>query len=266
MPRLRCFQSPLSSDLKRPNYRFLLHFRCVRAREFRETERKCGLPALRRPSQDEASSRESKAMPPTDLDVPFHEKDDAKRLGARWDAVRKTWFLADRTATAPFTKWLPRQPDINIRCHSYFVAQSMRTCWHCDRDTGVFSFVLPPGHEAWGDCDHSVKWELQVSAAIVYYITWIPLDVQARIRAVTGQYRNDFSKTIQSFYWMNHCERCGVKQGDFELFEEFDTPFRPINRQDACRILLHPVRKAFEAAASSMTYEPGFFERMKVLF
>src|ERR1700720_3520091 len=28
------------------------------------------------------------AGPPTDLNVPFHEKDDAKRLGARWDAGR----------------------------------------------------------------------------------------------------------------------------------------------------------------------------------
>ena len=46
----------------------------------------------------------SNAMPPTDLNVPFHEKDDAKRLGARWDAGRKTWFLPDGTEAAPFAK------------------------------------------------------------------------------------------------------------------------------------------------------------------
>jgi hypothetical protein len=216
-------------------------------------------------SYDEPADNGRNAVPPTDLNVPFHEREDARRLGARWDAVRKTWFLPDRTETAPFTKWLPRQPDINIRCHSYFVAQSMRACWHCDRDTHVFSFLLPPGHEAWRVSDESARWELQASAAIVYYITWIPSNVQTQIRSLTGHYRNDFSKTTQSFYWMNHCERCGMKQGDFELFEEFDTPFCPINWQDASRILLHSVRTAFEASASSIAYEPGYFERMRVL-
>jgi len=141
----------------------------------------------------------------------------------------------------------------------------MRTCWHCDRDTRVFSFLLPCGHEAWLDSVESANWELQASAAIVYYTTWIPLNVQARMRSLTGHYRNDFSKTTQSFYWMNHCEHCGMKQGDFELFEEFDTPFCPINPQDASGILLHPVRKPFEASASSIAYEPGSFERMRIL-
>ncbi|MED8143181.1 DUF5710 domain-containing protein [Escherichia coli] len=27
------------------------------------------------------------------INVPFHEKDEAKRLGARWDATRKTWYI-----------------------------------------------------------------------------------------------------------------------------------------------------------------------------
>jgi hypothetical protein len=45
-------------------------------------------------------------MPPIDLDAPYHEKDDAKRLGARWDAARKTWFLPDGANTDPLEKWL----------------------------------------------------------------------------------------------------------------------------------------------------------------
>ena len=84
------------------------------------------------------------------------------------------------------------------------------------------------------------------------------------MRSVTGHYRSDFSKTTQSFYWMNHCEHCGMKQGDFELFEEFDTPFCPINPKDASRILLRSVSEAFEASAASIAYEPGFFERMRI--
>jgi hypothetical protein len=206
----------------------------------------------------------SNAVPPTDLNVPFHDKDDAKRLGARWDAVRKTWFLPDCTDTAPFAKWLPQQSDFNLRCTSYFIAQSVRTCWHCDRVSQVFSFLVPRGHQMRQDRDGSAFWEPQESEAIIYYITQIPETVQVQMRSITGHYRSDFSKTTQSFYWMNHCEHCGMKQGDFELFEEFDTPFCPINPKDASRILLRSVREAFEASAASIAYEPGFFERMRI--
>jgi hypothetical protein len=204
------------------------------------------------------------AVLPTDLNVPFHEKDDAKRRGARWDAGRKTWFLPDGADTAPFERWLPPRPDINLRCASYFIAQSVRACWHCERDSRVFSFLLPRGHQTWQESDDSASWEPQDSEAIVYYITRIPATIQVQMRSITSRYRSDFSKTIHLFYWMNHCEHCGMKQGDFELFEEFDTPFCPINPRDAFRILLRPINEAFEASAASIAYEPGFFERMRI--
>jgi Domain of unknown function (DUF5710) len=205
-------------------------------------------------------------MPPIDIYVPFNEKDQAKQLGARWDAVRKTWFLTDGTDTAPFNKWLAPEPDINIRSSSYFIAQSTRDCWHCNQETRVFSFLLPRGHQARMDEDEFDGWEQQPSAAIVYYITYIPSAVQARMKSLTHHYRSDFSKTTQSFYWMNHCEHCGMKQGDFELFEEFDTPFCPIDARDAGKILLHAFHEPFVASATSLGYEPGFFERMRILY
>jgi hypothetical protein len=96
----------------------------------------------------------------------------------------------------------------------------------------------------------STYWELEESEAIIYYVTKIPERVQTRMRSLTVHYRNDFSKTTQTFYWMNHCEHCGMKQGDFELFEEFDTPFCPINPRDASRVLLRPVSEAFAASAA----------------
>src|SRR6267142_2176289 len=104
--------------------------------------------------------------------------------------------------------------------------------------TQVFGFLLPHGHEERAASDESVHWERQTSEAIIYYVTYIPLNVQVQMHSITNHYRNDFSKTTQSFYWTNHCEHCRMKQGDFELFEEFDTPFCPINQEDASRILL----------------------------
>jgi hypothetical protein len=42
------------------------------------------------------------------LNVPFAEKDEAKRLGARWDSARKKWYAPLGTDLALFSRWLAR--------------------------------------------------------------------------------------------------------------------------------------------------------------
>lgn len=45
------------------------------------------------------------------LKVPFAEKDEAKRLGARWDAARKLWYVQGLDLS-PFARWAP-SPALN---------------------------------------------------------------------------------------------------------------------------------------------------------
>jgi hypothetical protein len=46
------------------------------------------------------------------LSVPFHEKDHAKALGARWDPARKMWwFNSAALDRAPFSRWLGDAPQ-----------------------------------------------------------------------------------------------------------------------------------------------------------
>ncbi len=40
------------------------------------------------------------------LKVPFNEKDQAKALGARWNAESKHWYVPQGVDAAPFEKWL----------------------------------------------------------------------------------------------------------------------------------------------------------------
>jgi hypothetical protein len=44
-------------------------------------------------------------MPRIDLDVPFNEKDDAKRLGAWFDRDAKRWYVPEGKDPAPFARW-----------------------------------------------------------------------------------------------------------------------------------------------------------------
>ena len=45
------------------------------------------------------------------LKVPFAEKDEAKKLGARWDAARKLWYVDNKPDMAAFSRWAPTPHD-----------------------------------------------------------------------------------------------------------------------------------------------------------
>ena len=40
------------------------------------------------------------------LKVPFNEKDQAKSLGARWNAEAKLWYVPQGVEAEPFEKWV----------------------------------------------------------------------------------------------------------------------------------------------------------------
>lgn len=48
-------------------------------------------------------------MPPTFLQVAFREKDQVKRLGARWDQEQRQWYVPAGLDLEPFARWLPTE-------------------------------------------------------------------------------------------------------------------------------------------------------------
>ena len=46
------------------------------------------------------------------LKVPFNEKDQAKSLGARWNAEAKLWYVPQGMDAAPFEKWVTSSPNL----------------------------------------------------------------------------------------------------------------------------------------------------------
>ncbi|MGZ5075491.1 MAG: DUF5710 domain-containing protein [Methylobacter sp.] len=57
----------------------------------------------------------------TYLNVPFAQKDEAKALGAKWDAIKKKWFVpADKDITL-FAKW---QAEVDASQSSGSIANS----------------------------------------------------------------------------------------------------------------------------------------------
>lgn len=53
--------------------------------------------------------------PKTFLNVDFSQKDEAKRLGARWDPNQKQWYVPAGGDLAPFARWLPSDAASTVR-------------------------------------------------------------------------------------------------------------------------------------------------------
>jgi hypothetical protein len=50
------------------------------------------------------------------LNVPFDQKDEAKKLGAQWDMSVKLWYARNGIDHAMFKKWLGNEKSFEQRC------------------------------------------------------------------------------------------------------------------------------------------------------
>lgn len=149
------------------------------------------------------------------LDVPYSEKDEAKALGARWNPDMKSWTIEDGQDTSRFQKWLPKAPEFSIKADSFSIVRGHSTCWKCHQSTEVFGIRIDSGTE-FVDGQHE-----QIDGAMLTFVEHLSGDHEDNIKDATdGRLYRDHSKTVDSSYLMNHCQHCGVKQGDYGLHQE----------------------------------------------
>lgn len=204
-------------------------------------------------------------MPRIDLKVPFHEKDEARALGARWDPQRRVWYVPDNVDSSRLRKWIPASESPNVRAASYFLADATRSCWRCSSLTRVFGIILPAGYEVLEVDDDGAddRWEPADEPTLLSYITSLADPIPARLSRLAPLYRVDFSQTTLSFYWMNHCEQCGVKLGDFETVEECGAALNPVTPEGAAKVRLREILEPLFAACGGYTYGLELFGYMR---
>jgi hypothetical protein len=119
-------------------------------------------------------------------------------------------------------------------------------------------------YKIWLNSSASSRWEKSTEPKFCHYVNYLPDTVILHIKKFTDKYQFDFSNTIQSYYWMSHCEYCGAKQGDYELYEEPKGPFFPITEEEAFEIKLSFINEYFEASGS-VSFEQELFHKMDKL-
>ena len=90
------------------------------------------------------------------------------------------------------------------------------TCYRCNEKINVFAFAcIPYGNKS------------QYEMPIFSYVTKIEPLLENIINStrIKKIFFKDYSNTTKSYYYMNHCQFCHAKRGDFFLHEEPDGPF-----------------------------------------
>lgn len=162
------------------------------------------------------------------LNVPYDEKNDAKKLGARWDVKEKTWYITSEINPNLFERWLPETAtiEINNALAPIFVITSYSSCWKCKKESTVNSLASSGYY-------HNEK---KYSKFTVYsYLEAVSPAIEITLAEAYPAYRLDFSNTTKTRYFLNHCEFCDAKMGDFFLHEECDCAFSPTSIKKAKR-------------------------------
>lgn len=230
------------------------------------------------------------------IHVPFEEKDQAKALGARWDPQQRQWYVPEGIDSDLFSNWLPKTPatikhSVNVRSPYYYIAQNIRCCWSCSKFTRVYTFWLPEGFTClteisdeepsyvYGFADSKEKdlyietlnvigwerWEAQEHRSPVSNVLYMSDAVAERMASFTPLYKITYSKTKEFAYYMNHCEHCGEKQGDFPMHQEYGGSFFPDYETEASKILLFKINELFDVTGDTSWRSEDLFYSMKLV-
>ena len=80
------------------------------------------------------------------LKVPFNEKDQAKALGARWNAEIKQWYVPQGVDSTPFAKWISDTPT-PVQNTVKVVAQTTSDASNHDDDMDAINAKLRDAYE-----------------------------------------------------------------------------------------------------------------------
>lgn len=174
------------------------------------------------------------------LNVPSAEEAEAKSKGALWDANLQTWYLPDINYDhmMEVDKWITDKDTAIILSDEVIIAHAKTACPHCQQLTSVIAI----GSEFFYEKDISERDE----------VVWFELDyftlfqqtsvISAHLfnffRDNYPHYKQGPARSLDGFYWCNHCEHCEKALGDSLLFEEAGSVFNPTTQDAAAQVVL----------------------------
>lgn len=136
-------------------------------------------------------------------------------------------------------------PPVNVHAAGYFIAAGRCRCWSCAENTDVFVLAIEPPY--WR-LDAAGEWQERALLAVLSYTEWLCDGVSGRLVELAPRYFRDSSQWHQRPYWMNHCQYCSAKIGDYETIEAASSPFN-VQKVDIRKLKCLTASEEFEAVA-----------------
>lgn len=156
------------------------------------------------------------------LNVPFHEKDQAKSLYAKWDPAHKKWYADNSKYYYKFAKWITG--NIVLLDH-FFIIESSQECWKCNKTSKVVTFGYGPHLIIEGPFDD--KYDVNFMNDGIYISGELDSFPKTALEHIQRNFpvKERYSKTRKYSYMSNGCEHCDALFGLWNLYEEPDSPF-----------------------------------------
>ena len=182
------------------------------------------------------------------IDIPYEDKSEALRLGARWSKTTKKWYIHNTISNVneyrKFSKWLfAKSNDLIIATEFLFIAQGYRTCWRCRQKTkvaalGVGEFAHIFDNYNYTQCRY---FDTSKNPGTEFHLAWAMNEHDIPPKLLQYLKKNFSVWSSYSYYsgrreFSNHCDHCGAVQGTKHLFFNPDSPFCLINIDDETEI------------------------------
>lgn len=185
------------------------------------------------------------------LNVPYNEKDEAKKLGAKWNGDLKKWYVEEREDYLEFNKWLCPESDEFCIIYDYiYIAVGERECFKCKKPTRVIGLGFDnfihlyrdweDDEDKYGTLDGEECLD-DKDIHIVPIPDYLPENILKAIKN-NFNFKERYSKTTETSGLSNCCENCDMLQGDFFIFSEVDSPFYIDGEEKAEKIILYKVK------------------------
>jgi len=169
------------------------------------------------------------------------------------------WFVTDKSDVNSLLQWMPQYV-----APYFFLASNKQLCWKCDRSTEVFCLSSKGGYlnRCWPDDDEDGEeaaqpvWSIADCGTFIGNLTLVNGRVKRFLSENCRNYRLDFSKMAESNYFMNHCDHCDAKFGDFFMHNEPGGAFFPTTEYEAGLIKLLRVEMPMLVHGSASVTSP----------
>ena len=170
------------------------------------------------------------------INVPYAEKEDAKSKGAKWDPQKKSWFILDDMNNNLFSKWIFSDKE-KYNCtellHPVFLVKSKEPCWRCAGISDVYCLAASGFINS--DFEHD-------EFSTFSNIKVLSGNLARVLKIHAPKYNQDYSQKAGSVYYMNHCQYCNAKLGDFYMHNEPGGAFQPLTPTEGKGITLFEIK------------------------